>query len=634
MCGIAGYLNHDTHRPAEDSLLRVMGRRMAHRGPDDEGIYTDKNAGLVHRRLSILDLSSAGHQPMSSPDKRYWIAFNGEIYNFQELRKEFENENYPFRSRTDTEVIIALYQKYGKDCLLKLLGMYAFAIWDTVERELFIARDPQGIKPLYFFNNGNHFAFASEMKSLLVLPFIPKELDPEGVQNYFAHGHSTAPVSICKNIKKLEPGHFLSIKDGKVTETLFWHPQIGKDRNGVGKEHKEQSYNELKRLLNEAVESHLIADVPVGVFLSGGLDSSAMVAMMAKHGHSRIKTFTIGFDFGQHYSELDDARLVAKHFKTDHHEMVLTKKDLQDSIEKLVFHFDEPFGDPAAFPTYFVSQLAAQHVKVCLSGEGGDELFGGYRRYLTERYGGLYRMLPGLLSAKMIPSIVNRIPRSRRLKQMIRTISINDPVVRQANWQMVFTDEMRHDLFKAGKFNSYEDESVYESFRRHRISDGSDGMNGLLYADSRAWLADRYLEKADKMSMAHGLESRVPLLDRPIVEFAYRLPIDYKVKVEFSKRKRTLKRLLGQVLEDTLPQAILDKPKHGFAVPLDPWFRGEMSSFVSDILFDDRTRQRGYFNMTMVEKLFKDHTEGREVRNNHLWLLILFELWHRMYMDE
>ena len=633
MCGIAGYLNFDPQRPVEEALLVAMTRQIAHRGPDDQGIYINNNLGLAHRRLSILDLTSAGHQPMPTADGRYWIAYNGEVYNFPELRKELAADGYPFRSRTDTEVILALYQKMGKSFLSRLEGMYAFAIWDTVEKELFLARDPLGIKPLYYFHDDQHFAFASEMKALLALPFVPRELDPEGVQNFFAHGHSTAPVSICRHIRKLLPGHSLAVNDGKLQEANFWHPQIAPDRSHDSKSLRQQKADALEELLFRAIESHLISDVPVGVFLSGGLDSSAMVALMSRLGHRQIKTFSVGFDASKHFSELDDARIVAKHFRTDHHEMVLTEKELLAGIKQLVYHFDEPFGDPAAFPTYFVSQLAAKHVKVCLSGEGGDELFGGYRRYLTERYGGLYRMLPGMISNRLIPAVVGKVPRSRRLKQLIRTVNINDPSVRQANWQMVFTDEMRHQLFADSIFDSHADQGVYESFRRYRCPKGTDGMSGVLYADTRAWLADRYLEKADKMSMAHGLESRVPFLDKAVVEFAFRLPIDDKVKLNLKRKGRSLKRLLGLVLEDLLPRAILDKPKHGFAVPLDPWFRGELSDFVADILFDQRTRQRGYFDMKMIEKLFNDHKTGKEVRSNHLWLLILFELWHRRFLD-
>lgn len=633
MCGIAGYLNFNPQQPVDEALLIHMARQIAHRGPDDQGIYTDHHLGLAHRRLSILDLTSAGHQPMSTADGRYWIAYNGEVYNFPELRRELQADGYPFRSRTDTEVILALYQKTGKSFLSRLEGMYAFAIWDTVEKELFLARDPLGIKPLYYYHDSRHFAFASEMKALLALPFVPRELDPEGVQNFFAHGHSTAPRSICRHIRKLLPGHSLTITDAQLREANFWHPQIANDQDHGSELRRQQKADALEELLFRAIESHLISDVPVGVFLSGGLDSSAMVALMSRLGHRQIKTFTVGFDASKHYSELDDARIVAKHFHTDHHEMVLTEKELLAGIERLIYHFDEPFGDPAAFPTYFVSQLAAEHVKVCLSGEGGDELFGGYRRYLTERYGGLYRMLPGMLGNRLIPAIVGKVPRSRRLKQMIRTISIKDPAVRQANWQMVFTDEMRHQLFADSIFDSHADQGIYESFRRHRCPKGSDGMSGVLYADTRAWLADRYLEKADKMSMAHGLESRVPFLDKAVVEFAFRLPIDDKVKLNLKRKGRSLKRLLGLVLEDLLPRAILDKPKHGFAVPLDPWFRGELRNFVADILFDQRTRQRGYFNIKVIENLFNDHIAGREVRSNHLWLLILFELWQRRFLD-
>ena len=631
MCGIAGRLDFDSSARASERELRAMSDRIAHRGPDGHGIYTDGPLGLVHRRLSIIDLSRAGHQPMSRAEDRYWITYNGEIYNFRELRERLEGRGVTFRSNTDTEVLLALYETYGRECLLMLHGMYAFAIWDRRERKLFLARDPLGIKPLYYYHDGNKLVFASEIKSLLEAEGVPREIDPAGLQNFFAHGHSTAPTTIYRGIRKLPPGHCIEAANGQVEVGPFWHPRSGPDRNGSPS--WEQQVGDLGGLLEKCVDSHLVSDVPLGVFLSGGLDSSAIVALMARNAGQRIKTFSIGFDFGQRYNELDDARIVARHFSTDHHEIVLREDDLRDSLETLVYHYDEPFGDPAAFPTYFVSRLARENVTVCLSGEGADELFGGYRRYLAERYGSIFRLLPASLRRSLVRHLLEKLPRQYRLKQLVRVLDNEDPVLRQGNWQMLFTDAMRGDLFSPSALDGLDSESVYESFRRHREPGGKDGLNGVLFADLRSWLADCYLEKVDKASMAVSLEARVPFLDRSVVEYALELPIDSKVKWAWQRDQRSLKRVFAGVLEGVLPDKILNKPKHGFAVPLDPWFRGKLSPYIAEILFDDRTRKRGYFDMTYVEKMFRDHREGREVRNKQLWLLVVFELWHRVCMD-
>ena len=631
MCGIAGRFDFAPGARVAEAELRAMADRIAHRGPDDLGLHVDGPLGLAHRRLSILDLSSAGHQPMSRAGGRYWIVYNGEIYNFRELRQRLEGRGEGFTSHTDTEVLLALYATYGRDCLLLLQGMYAFAIWDREERRLLLVRDPLGIKPLYYYADGARLVFASEVKAILAAPGVPREIDPAGLENYFAHGHSTAPTTIYRGIRKLPPGHLVEVVAGRVDVRPFWHPRPAPDR-GHAAPWPEQ-VGALRELLARSVASHLVSDVPLGVFLSGGLDSSAIVALMALSAGTRIKTFSIGFDFGQRYNELDDARVVARHFATDHHEIVLRENDLRDSLETLVYHFDEPFGDPAAFPTYFVSRLARESVKVCLSGEGADELFGGYRRYLVERYGKAFRALPGAIRRALVRPLVESLPRQYRLKQLVRVLDVEDPVRRQGSWQMLFTDEMRRDLFAARALDGVDPAGVYDSFRRHRAADGSDGLNGVLFADVRSWLADCYLEKVDKASMAVSLEARVPFLDRGVVEYALGLPIDSKVKLSWDRRERRLKRVFAGVLDGLLPEAILRKPKHGFAVPLDPWFRGKLSTFIAEILFDGRTRRRGYFETAYVEKMFRDHREGRQVRNKQLWLLVLFELWHRTYLD-
>lgn len=625
MCGICGIFS--PHHPIDSAVLQKMCDAIQHRGPDDHGIYIHPGIGLGNRRLSIIDLST-GHQPIGNVDGSVWITFNGEIYNYRELMPQLQNRGCRFRTSSDTEVILHSYEEYGVDCLQQFNGMFAFAIWDDRRKLLFIARDRVGEKPLYYLNDGQRLVFASEIKSILVDRGIPRRVDYKGLNNYFTFGHAVAPDTIYEGIKKLLPGHYLLASEAGVEIHQYWDaPREQSDgKTGTIDEYAEQLYS----LLKDAVRYRMIADVPLGAFLSGGIDSSTIVGLMSELAEQPVKTFSIGFDTGtKEFNELDDARIVARHFQTDHHELLVQPKDLHGLLEKLVYHYDEPFGDAACFPTYLVSHLARQHVTVALTGEGGDEVFGGYRKYSVERFSTLYQSLPTLVRDHMVSPAVRRVPRTRRLKQAIRAFSAPDAARRFATWTIVFTDEMKHELFSRQVGQISGDLDSFERYRQYYpTSANSDLISRMMYTDLKTWLPDTYLEKVDKASMAVSLEARVPMLDHRLIEFMARLPGSFKV------HGLTTKYLLRRAVRRLLPSSVLSKPKHGFAVPTDSWFRGELKDYVFDILMDERTRQRGYFNVPYVEHLYNMHREGKEVYDSQLWLLLNFELWARTFLDE
>ena len=624
MCGIIGIYNLKED-PLDPFLLQKMTDILKHRGPDDSGIYIDKNVGLGHQRLSIIDLSAAGRQPMANKDKSIFIVYNGEIYNFRELRKVLENLGYKFKSKTDTEVILYSYQEWGEKCLEKFNGMFAFAIWDSRNQQFFLARDRLGEKPLYYYLDQEKFIFASEIKAILEDKDIKKEIDPQGMINYFSFGHSIAPDTIYQGIKKLLPGHYLILKNGKIEIKKYWDVYFteGKDDKG------EQYYKEeIKKLFKKAVEERLISDVPLGVFLSGGIDSSAVVGMMAKCGVSPIRTFSVGFNVaGTEFNELADARIVADYFKTEHHEVVLKELDLIDTLNKLVYHFDEPFGDAANFPIFYISQFAKKFVTVVLTGEGGDEVFWGYRRYVIEKHHQKLFFLNWLLKNNLLNRFIGLLPKLRRIKKLIKTFPIKDDLLRYTNWLAFFSKEMINFLFQGGAVGkNYDPLKIYkEYFFRYQ---SMDLLDKIIYLDQKILLPDCYLEKVDKASMAVGLETRPPFLDYHLVEFANSIPAKYKIKGIQTKY------IFKEVVKDILPEQILKKKKHGFAVPTNLWFRGKLRDYLFEIIFDDRTKKRGYFNFKYIEKLYNDYQKGNQPFDPQLWLILNFELWHRQFIDK
>ncbi len=624
MCGITGVYNCNG-REINASLLQRMTDVLSHRGPDDSGIFVKNNVGLGHRRLSVIDLSPMGRQPMANEDGSLQVVFNGEIYNFQEIRKVLESSGHKFKSKTDTEVILHSYIQWGAECVKEFNGMFAFAIFDEKRNQIFLARDRMGEKPLYYYFNGDRFIFASEIKAILEDESLPRVIEPQGMINYFTFGHSVAPDTIYKGIKKLLPGHYLVFNNNKINIQKYWDSSPSNDLEDKGEQYYKQKTGEL---FEKAVKDRLISDVPLGVFLSGGLDSSAVVAMMAKNQVKPLKTFSVGFDIpGQEFNELSDARTVADHFKTEHHELVLKESDLVDAINTLVYHFDEPFGDAAGFPVFFLSRFAKNNVTVALTGEGGDEIFGGYRRYVVEGNIKKLFLLRVLLSGSLAGKMVNSLPKLRKTKKLINSLAISDDLLRYASWISFFSEDMKKQLFKGSSFAAGIDSlKMYKQY--FSTCDSRYWPGKIMYLDQKIILPDGYLEKVDKTSMASGLETRAPILDHNLVEFANSIPSKYKV------RGLATKYIFREAMKEVLPQEIIKKRKHGFSVPTNPWFRGKLKSYLFEVIFDKKTRERGYFNYEYIERLYNLYQNSSQPLDSQLWLLLNFELWHRRFMDK
>jgi asparagine synthase (glutamine-hydrolysing) len=627
MCGICGKL--DVKERVERPLIEEMCSSIGHRGPDDQGVYLGTSIGLGNRRLAIIDLSEAGHMPMSTASGKLWITYNGEVYNHRELRTELQGYGYRFRSRADSEVVLYAYHKWGPDCLRRFNGMFALAIWDEEERRLFLARDRLGIKPVYYYFDGTRIIFASEIKAILQDHEVSRELSPEGITNYFTFGHSMAPRTIFKNIHKLLPGHYLIClpeREAKLQMKIqrYWAPPAPGQGKDAGKKYYAE---EVYRLLRESVRKRLISDVPLGVFLSGGIDSSVVTSLMSSIGRSPVKTFSIGFATGgTAYNELDDARIVAQHFGTEHHEILLDENDLTQALTTLVYHYDEPFGDAANFPTYLLSRFTKDYVTVSLSGEGSDEIFGGYRRYVVENLIAHYPALVGLLSNKIVRSSLFNVPRLGRWYKLAEDLRVRDGAERYAGWLSIFNREMRNELFD-GHLMELPDFDPLDIYHRLYTEKGIRGVDRMLYIDQQTLLPDTFLEKVDKASMAVGLEVRVPFLDHELVEFAAMIPAKYKVN-GFST-----KRILKTAFSSQLPAETLRKRKHGFTPPVNPWFRNKLQGFVKEVLFDPRARSRGLFDYDYIERLYNWHIKGRGYYHWHLWLLIVFELWCQRFLE-
>lgn len=628
MCGIFGELSFSHHRISQysESSTDIL----THRGPDDRGTWRGNGIFLGMRRLSIIDLVT-GQQPIWNEDKTFCIIYNGELYNFLDLRPELEAKGHIFLTRSDTEVVLHAYEEWGPNCLRRFNGMFAFGIWDDRGRKLFLARDRIGEKPLYYYQDNQRFIFASEIKAILADPTVPKQVNPRGLANFLAFGHAVAPETIYQNIYKLLPGHYLLAKNGNIEIKQYWdvgeEPQLPESSILSKGEYADR----ILSLLDDSVRRRMIADVPVGAFLSGGIDSSAVVALMKRHATGPVKTFSLGFKIGGVYNELPDARLVAEYFGTEHYELEVEEIDLIEVLRKLVYHYDEPFGDAAGFPVFLISRFAREHVKVVLTGDGGDELFGGYRRYVADQFAPIYQRLPGFLTNNTLPALFEHLPRLRRTKRIIKTLPIREPSLRYAGWLIVFTKEMQAHLLTPEIFNGLADYDpcwVYPHYYSVANGNGTlNHLNRLMYVDLKTWLVDDYMEKIDKATMACSLEARLPLLDHRLVELAFQIPSSYKIKGWNTKH------IFKKAVASLLPPEVLRKRKHGFAVPTDPWFRGRLKEFTFEVLLDEGTHRRGYFNMPFIERLWREHIGGRHVWDTHLWLLLNFEMWHRIYMD-
>ena len=628
MCGIAGFVDlfdAGTPRDAEDRavILDRMCRIITHRGPDDQGVLLKEGVALGMRRLSIIDLAG-GHQPMSGEDDSVTLVFNGEIYNFQELQPNLEARGHRFQTHSDTEVIVHAYEEFGAACLKDLRGMFAFAIWDEKARALFLARDRAGKKPLYYtVTPKGTLVFGSELKSLLEHPDVEREIDPQAIDAYFTLGYVPDPLCIFRDVHKLPPGHYLTFKNGQVTVEQYWDFNLE-----PGKARSEDEYlEELRALLDESVRLRLISDVPLGAFLSGGIDSSTVVGLMTRHMGQPVKTFSIGFHEDS-YNELKYARLTAEKFGTDHHEFFVTP-DICAVVDELAWHFDEPFADSSAIPTYMVSKLAREHVTVVLTGDGGDELFAGYSRYVVERKRNGFAQLPRMLREGVMRPVSRHMPHRAWGRNYLHNVSL-DPISRYLDSVSVFTSLNRKSLYTdelqrrlAGL--NYAEQLFHATAAKLSTNEP---LDQLLYLDSKTYLPGDILTKVDRMSMAVSLEARAPLLDHKLIDFVTTVPASLKLKGLETKH------LLKRAVADLVPAEILHRPKQGFGVPIQEWINQQLRERIRDTLNDARTRQRGYIDSRYLDILLTEHERGRRDHSMGLWALLMFELWHRQFVDQ
>ncbi len=623
MCGICG-----TTGIADETLMRRMCELLVHRGPDDTGFYIDKEnkISLGVRRLSIIDLKG-GHQPIHNEDRKIWIVFNGEIYNFLELRKLLKEKGHSFYTRTDTETIVHLYEEYGEACVNALQGMFTFALWDKKEKELFVARDRLGIKPLYYYERKGELIIGSEIKSILEHPHVSREVNLKALDSYLTLQYVPSPLTMFSGIRKLPAGHYLVWKRGKMKIKQYWDVTFLERRQGID---EEVAKEELKCKIEEAVRVRMRADVPLGVLLSGGIDSGVIASFAAKLSHQPVKTFTVGFEAEGDYNELKEARLISKRFNTDHHEIILNAPKTQELLPKLIWHLDEPLADQAVIPTFLVSRFARNEVKVVLTGEGGDEFFGGYPRYGWFRIAKMVQnKIPLSLRKFLLQVIAKSFVREERKRYAQLLLGEFSDAKRHMSWIGTFSDSSKEILYgerMKGNLNSSGIEDLVSGY----LEDGFEEnlLHSLMYLDVKTWLVDDILTKVDKMSMATSLEARVPFLDHRLVEFVATLPTSFKV------RGLKTKRLLKSSLDGILPTEILNKRKHAFLVPTAEWFQNGMKEFVREILFPETTMNRGYFNPDYVKWLVNEHFAGRRNFNQKIWSLLCFELWYRLFIDK
>jgi asparagine synthase (glutamine-hydrolysing) len=619
MCGIAGLVV----APGQPAPSAELGRRMLevirHRGPDDDGLHCDERALLGMRRLSIIDVAG-GHQPLYAADDQVCLVFNGELYNYRELRRELVRAGHGFRSHGDAEVALQAYLRFGVEAIARFDGMFALALWDRRDRTLLLARDRFGEKPLYYAHDTRRLLFGSELKSLLQAPDCPRELDGDALRAYLAFGYVPAPHSIFAGVAKLPPGHWLRWRDGRAELQCYWRPSLAPKSTLSEPEAIEQ----LATLLDHAVASRLVSDVPFGAFLSGGLDSSVVVALMARHLAQPVKTFSIGFNEAA-YSELDDARAVARHLGTEHHELVV-EPDAVALLQQLVWHFDEPFADSSAVPTFLVSQLARQHVKMVLTGDGGDELFGGYDRYLKllalERLGPLGRLAGAALRAAgaWLPD-----PLGGRLARIGERLRLPFAQRYLSGVALMRADTARALHAAAGGADHYHLPLLGAAGAE--LGAGDSVLDRAVAIDLQSYLPDDILVKLDRMAMANSLEGRAPFLQPELASFALSLPESLRV------RHGRGKHLLREVARRWLPASTLDKPKQGFAIPLAEWFRGPLRELAADTFASRALRERGLCDPAAATALLDAHLAGRADHREALWQLICLELWAQRFLD-
>ncbi|MBA2620608.1 MAG: asparagine synthase (glutamine-hydrolyzing) [Acidobacteria bacterium] len=626
MCGIAGFISKGKNSPVgeREILLDKMCKIIVHRGPDEQGAVVRGRAALGMRRLSIIDLKG-GQQPIYTEDGNLAIVFNGEIYNFRELKSELESLGHRFKTNSDTETIVHAFEEFGVDCLEKLRGMFAFAIWNFRDETLFVARDRTGKKPLFYsLTEKGNFVFGSELKSLLTHGEIKKEIDFAALDAYLTFGYVPEEFCIFKNVEKLAPGHFLIFKNGAVETKKYW--DFNRSKIEIVK--TENEYVEILRAkIKDAVKIRLISEVPLGAFLSGGVDSSTIVAMMSQLSNAPVKTFSIGFNEDS-FNELKFARVAARHFGTEHHEFVVTP-DLVEIVDRLVWHFDEPFADPSAMPTFMVSKMAREFVTVALSGDGGDELFAGYSRYVTDKKRGALAQLPKSIRKNLLRVAGEKLPHGIRGKNYLYNISL-DAVERYIDSVSYFNPMRKKSLYSKdfqAKLNGAAGAGERDFKRFADSVQTGNPIDKLLYLDSKTYLPSDILTKVDRMSMATSLEARVPLLDHKLIEFVAQIPTE--LKMNGTQTKYILKR----AMEGIVPNEILYREKQGFGVPINEWINVQLRERIRADLSDRRTLERGYFEKSYIQTLLDEHSKQRRDHSYALWLLWMLELWHRKYVD-
>ena len=645
MCGICGKIS--LNNKVDEALIKRMCSVLAHRGPDDEGVRLlwesdshsanilraseasrEVKVGLGHRRLSIIDLSPAGHQPMSNEDGSVWIVLNGEIYNFIELREVLEKKGHRFKSRTDTEVVLHLYEDKGVECIKDLRGMFAFAIWDDKKQRLFLARDRVGKKPLYWALKNGDFIFGSEIKAILQDPDVNRDVNIGEIPAYLTYGYTPSPDTMFKGINKIPPAHYLVYEKGNIKLEKYWELDFS---NKIKLSERDYCDN-IMELLEESTRIRLISDVPLGAFLSGGIDSSAVVYMMSKLSSRPVKTFSIGFEEETH-SELKYARIIADRFGTEHHEYIV-KPDAIEILPKLVWHYNEPYADSSALPSYYVAKMTRREVTVALNGDGGDENFAGYERYMAGKFAETYRKMPEKLRNSVILPLINRIKEdvsynkfSNKFKRFI--LMASEPYAfRHYSWVSIFRDNEKGSLFTDELKKNIDAKSPFSYLENiFNNSRSKDIVDSLLYADINSYLPEDLLVKMDIATMANSLEGRSPFLDHKMMEFAASVPSKMKV------RGARLKYILKKALRKALPEEILKRGKMGFGIPIDKWFRNELKDYSYEILMSDKSINRGYFKKASIKRLLDEHAVAGANNGARIWSLLFLELWHREFID-
>ncbi|MFH1368217.1 MAG: asparagine synthase (glutamine-hydrolyzing) [Elusimicrobiota bacterium] len=628
MCGIAG-IYHFNNKPSEENVLRRMCDVIKYRGPDDEGVYVKGNIGLGMRRLSIIDLQT-GHQPIHNEDKSIWVVLNGEIYNFLELRKNLETK-HGFYTRTDTEVIVHLYEEYGEKCVQHLRGMFAFALWDEKNQKLFMAKDRVGKKPLYYTLSEGALVFASEIKSILEYLNKTPEIDVASIDLFLTYQYIPSPKTIFNNIHSLPPARTLTCdKTGKINVQRYWDLDF--------REKTDLSFSEAcdktREILTEATRLRMISDVPLGAFLSGGHDSSIIVGLMSGLSSKPVKTFSIGFEEAE-FSELHYARAVAEHFKTEHHEFVL-KANFIELLPKIVWHYGQPFADSSALPSYLVSRETKKHVTVALNGDGGDESFGGYLRYKALK-GSLYFAFPFQLIgrtateklARLLPHTETTKGRNmfRYMYRLITALS-EPPAMRNIYWHCFFTNDAKQLLYSDQMKSRIQQNAFDYMMEIFRNAPASDIMDKTFYTDINAYLPECLLVKMDIASMANSLEARSPFLDHKLMEFSASLPSSWKIK------GLSTKHILKKTFNDFLPRQIINRGKMGFGIPVGKWFKTDWKDYFRETVLSEKALNRGYFSRQRLEEMFKEHIEGKRDHGYRMWALLMLEMWHKMYIDK